>query len=75
MNKNNLGWIVAGIIVMLVAGYFVFNHITEKNYNKGLLDGQISVVQEQMRTGNILIINNGTIQAIPITTICQGAQK
>ena len=53
-------------IMMFLPGY------NQKIYEQGLIDGQISVARTQTETGNILIIQNETLQSYPITQICGG---
>ena len=60
------------VLVILILGIFVIPKYNQSIYNKGFTDGQINVIQTQIQTGNIFVINNGTIEGYPICSFCEG---
>ena len=71
MNKKNIIIIILAILLIASLIYFwLYPMIYNSIYSKGLLDGQLSVIQSIGNSGNIPIINNGTIQIIHISDIC-----
>ena len=78
MNKEKVKTIVIISLLVLIflgATYFILNRYEQKAYNAGTMDGQISLIKEQMNTGKIFIINNQTIKSYPIENFCKNNQK
>jgi len=79
MNNQNLGWIIAGILllILIVGAFYYYNNLTNlKSYQNGFSDGQIQVIQD---IGNTKLIpyfateNNQTqIKYASIQSICSG---
>lgn len=60
------------VLVILILGIFLIPKYNSRIYNIGFADGQINVIQTQMQTGNIFVINNETIEGYPICSFCEG---
>ena len=58
------------VIVLIVGYFFAYPYLYNLIYNQGVNDAIISLAVEQTDTGNILLVNNGTIQQYAISTIC-----
>lgn len=63
------------ILIILILGIFLIPKYNQSIYNRGFSDGQINVIQTQIQTGNIFIINNGTIEGYPIQQFCDGGNE
>jgi len=58
------------VLIILILGIFVIPKYNQSIYERGFTDGQINVIQTQMQTGNIFIINEGLIEGYPICSFC-----
>ena len=72
INKETWKTIAIIILVILILGIFVIPKYNQAIYNRGFVDGQINIAVQQMQTGNIFVINNGTIEGYPICSFCEG---
>jgi len=70
INKELWKTIAIIILVILVIVIFVVPKYNQAIYNRGFADGQTNVILTQMQTGNLFIINNGTIEGYPICSFC-----
>ena len=78
MRKETVKSITIVILVLvLIFGVFYTMVLPVYNrsvYNQGVVDGQTSLIQQQMATGNIALIDgNGTISTRSIVEICETA--
>ena len=62
------------VLVILILGIFIIPKYNQAIYNRGFTDGQINIVVQQMQTGNIFIINNGTIESYPRCSFCESGE-
>ena len=60
------------VLIVLLVGIFLVPSAYNSVYNKGVADGQLSVIQTQMQTGNVFVVVNGTVQGYPINAFCGG---
>lgn len=62
------------VLIVVVLGILFFLLLLPKYnqavYDRGFTDGVVNVVQTQMQTGNIFIINEGAIEGIPLNVLC-----
>ena len=80
MRKEIIKTIVIIILIVLIIGlvvsFVLLPEYKQKIYNAGVYDGQINVIQTQMsliqNTGEIFIINNGTVESYLISSFCGG---
>ena len=78
MKREIIKSIVIIILVLVVIfGIFFFMVLPQYNqgiYNQGVIDGQMSLISQQMATGNIALIDgNGTLLSKSIVEICNTA--
>lgn len=78
MRKETVKSITIVILVLvLIFGVFytmVLPMYNQGVYNQGVVDGQTSLIQQQMATGNIALIDsNGTVSTRSIVEICETA--
>ena len=72
-NKKELIKTIAIIILIIVIlGIFLVPSYNQAIYNKGFTDGTINIIQTQIQTGNVFVINNGTIESYPVCSFCGG---
>jgi len=81
INKDLIKTIVIGVlivfIVLLIGIIFlpsIFDSYNNQIYKRGFSDGQVNVVQTQTQTGNMFVINNGTIQGYSLNALCNIVQ-
>jgi len=74
MNKQYLGWIIAGILSIMIIGFISFNYVSNKYYSSGIVDGQASIINEINTRGTIPVINNQTVSWIAIQSLCEGGE-
>lgn len=79
MNKQNLGWIVAMILLIfliMIVGSIGYEIIHENSFIEGYNGGQLDIINSINSNGKIPIIirqeNQTSINWIPIQQICQG---
>ncbi len=79
INKQNLGWIISGILILVIlsyAGFLFYNSQVEKGFQDGLLIGQEQVIFKINNEASIPILSqeeNATyIDWIGIQEICGG---
>ncbi len=73
-NKDLMKTISIIILIILLVGVFLVPLYNQTIYEKGFVEGQINIAQNQMQTGNVYIINNGTIEGYPISNFCNNIQ-
>ncbi len=60
MNKQNLGWIIAGILILVIlsyAGFLFYNSQVEKGFQDGLLIGQEQIIIKINQDATVPIIS------------------
>ena len=72
MKKDLIKTIVIIVLVILLIGIFLIPIYNNQIYSQGFSDGQIDIAQVQTQTGNIFVINNGTIQGYSLNDLCGG---
>ncbi len=75
INKDSIKTIVIVILLfigLILVGFILLPSYTNEIYTQGFSDGQINIVQTQTQTGNIFIINNGTVQGYSLNVLCEG---
>jgi len=69
------------VVIMILAILLILIFITPTKdnyaqdqivYEKGLKVGQLSIIKNQVETGNILVIQNNSILSYPISAFCGG---
>ena len=80
MDRKTILIILLSILLVLTLFYFlILPEITEPIYQNGVINGQLSIINQIQSTGNIPIISqvedNQTIQWININQICQNIQN
>ena len=70
MDNKNIIIIISTIVIIGLLFYIVTTHLNKNAYQQGIIDGQIQTAQTIGATYQIPIINNNTIQWIPIGNIC-----
>jgi len=82
-NKQNLGWIIAGIlllIILLAIGYLMELKTEQEFYQLGFQEGQLNIIQGITQTGTIPYLvynqesNSTSIQTTNIKEICGGKE-
>jgi len=77
MNYKKAFWILI-IILILLAGIFsvyAYNNISNReSYINGYNQATIDIALSQTETGNIVFVNNQTIDSINIADICGNPQ-
>ena len=74
INKELIKTIAIILLIIIILGVFFLPKYNQAIYNQGFNDGQINVIQTQMQTGNIFIINNGTLEDYSIQSFCGGEE-
>ncbi len=63
------------ILLLVIVGLFTVPQYLDKIYNQGyqtgLSDALVDLATQQTQTGNILIVYNNSLQAVPMATLCQ----
>jgi len=71
--------LIIGVIGVIIEGYYKFNTIKLQEYQRGLFDGQIYVIQLIEQTQKIPYLTNATgqitIEAISIKDLCKGVNE
>ena len=78
MKKENIYKLTTGVLILvllIVLGFIFTGRLAQSSYDAGFSNGQISIAVEQTQTGNIFIVNNGTIETRNIQEICGGNLK
>ena len=60
INKQNLGWIISGILILVIlsySGYLFLNSQTEKGIEEGILIGQEQIILKMNQKGTIPVIS------------------
>jgi len=71
INKDSIKTIVIIVLIILLVGIIFIPSLYNSIYNRGFTNGQINVAQTQTQTGNISIINNGTVQGYSLNVLCE----
>jgi len=71
MKKDTIKTIVIIVLIVLILGVFFIPKYNQAVYERGFIAGQVNVIQTQMQTGNIFIVNDGTIEGYPICSFCE----
>ena len=74
-NKDSIKTIAIIVLIILLVGIIFLPSLYNSIYNNGVVDGQIDVAQTQTQTGNIFIINNGTVKSYSLNVLCQGLDR
>lgn len=72
INKDSIKTIVIIVLIILLVGIIFLPSLYNSIYNNGVVDGKINIAQTQTQTGNIFVINNGTVQSYPLNALCEG---
>lgn len=72
MDRKNIIIIVFGIAIIGLVFYVLMVNLNGQAYEQGRIDGIFQTAQTISTTYQIPIINNNTIQWIPIGQICGG---
>ncbi|MEK6935963.1 MAG: hypothetical protein AABW67_04180 [Nanoarchaeota archaeon] len=75
MNRLKLYSIIVTIILLIGLSYLGYVYISNKGYVKGYNEGQEVLIKNMQSTGNIPLIENGTIKTYTIQQICNGVGK
>ena len=80
MDRKTILIVLLSILLVLTLFYFlILPEITEPIYQNGVINGQLSIINQIQSTGNIPIISqvedNQTIQWININQICQNIEN
>ena len=70
--KDLIKTIIIIVLIVLLVGIFVVPSVYNLIYSKGIIDGQLNIIQTQMKTGNVFVIVNETIKNYPISAFCSG---
>ena len=73
-NKNLIKTIIIVVLIVfivLLLGIFFIPSYSNQIYLNGFINGQLDVAQTQTQTGNILIVDNGTVQSYPLNNLCE----
>ncbi len=70
MKKDLIKTIAIIVLIVLILGVFFLPKYNQAVYERGFIDGQVNIVQTQMQTGNVFIINEGLIEGYPISSFC-----
>lgn len=70
MDNKNIALIILAIVIIGLLFYIVVSILNARAYQQGVIDGQIQTAQTISVTYQIPIINNDTIQWIPIGQLC-----
>ncbi len=69
-NKELIKTTMIIILILVLVGIFLVPLTYNSVYSKGIADGQLSVIQTQMSTGEIFVIVNGTVKNCHISAFC-----
>ncbi len=63
------------LIIIILVGVFFIPSYNNDIYSIGFIEGQINVAQTQTQTGNIFLVNNGTVQSFPLNDLCEALDR
>ncbi len=81
-NKEKIKTAIIIVLVIGIIGAFILPQYLDEQYEKtyqegyqtGVNDTIIDLATQQTQTGNVLLVYQDTLQAIPIATLCQPSE-
>ncbi len=75
VKKGIIKNVVIVILLLALVGFFTVPQYLDKQYQEayeiGLNDALVNLATQQTQTGNMLLVYNNSLQAFPLSTLCQ----
>jgi len=71
---KNILLVVLVLALLLIAGTYTKNYVETKAFDAGVIQATQNIAIQQTQTGNILYVNNNTVQTITVAQICGVAE-